>query len=439
MGIEMLEESESLNITEMESVRMMNEASRFMSETLNAVLTMQKIEQGKLELQMKPFQIADKVKAIVSTFEGMAKANHIATEVDVQIRPSLIVLGDSFQLDHVTANFLSNAIKFSKPYSKITVVVEGKPIAPSARSPNTNKHEISVSVRDEGPGISKEDIAKLFTPFMQIRPGELQQGRGTGIGLSICKQIVKLHGGEITCESEVGVGSVFKYTIPFEEVVSPGTLRLSEKSSRRESGGSVRIKRRRETLLDSLIRTQPVYNQALRQRSIVLEEKGNEEDEEGEDGAGEGSEVDNDYSGIGDVLVVDDVASNRKMLSLLLSRRKVRSEMAEDGADVVDMARVGSLTKFKLVLMDNQMPRMTGVQAVKRLREIGFKHLVIGLTASALSDDVEAYVDAGADFVLSKPLHMEKLDEVLRFIRKEGCESLVGHRLVNTLGGDLEW
>eukprot|EP01042_Synura_sphagnicola_P004753 gene4753-6042_t len=411
MGIEMLEESESLNLTEMESVRMMNEASRFMSETLNAVLTMQKIEQGKLELQMKPFQIADKVKAIVSTFEGMAKANNIATEVDVQIRPSLVVLGDSFQLDHVTANFLSNAIKFSKPYSKITVVVEGKPIAPSARSPNTNKHEISVSVRDEGPGISKEDIAKLFTPFMQIRPGELQQGRGTGIGLSICKQIVKLHGGEITCESEVGVGSVFKYTIPFEEVISPGTLRLSEKSSRRESGGSVRIKRRRETLLDSLIRTQPVYNQALRQRSIVLEEKGNEEDEDGEDGAGEGSEVDNDYSGIGDVLVVDDVASNRKMLSLLLSRRKVRSEMAEDGADVVDMARVGSLTKLKLVLMDNQMPRMTGVQAVKRLREMGFKHLVIGLTASALSDDVEAYVDAGADFVLSKPLHMEKLDE----------------------------
>jgi len=76
---------------------------------------------------------------------------------------------------------------------------------------------------------------------------------------------------------------------------------------------------------------------------------------------------------------------------------------------------------------------------VKRLREMGFKHLVIGLTASALSDDVEAYVDAGADFVLSKPLHMEKLDEVLRFIRKEGCQSLVGHRLVNTLGGDLEW
>jgi len=181
------------------------------------VLTMQKIEQGKLELHMKPFHIIERLNAMVNTFEGPAKASHITLKRDIRMDSDIYVLGDSFQLDHVTANFLSNAIKFSKPNSTITVMIEET--GQSNDTDNIKKRNIKVSVRDEGPGITKEDIAKLFTPFMQIRPGELQQGRGTGIGLSICKQIVKLHGGDISCESEVGVGSVFSYTVCFQEVM----------------------------------------------------------------------------------------------------------------------------------------------------------------------------------------------------------------------------
>ena len=216
MGIEILSKSEGLSSTEQDTVLMMDEASRFMGETLNAVLTMQKIEQGKLELHMKPFRIVERLNAMVNTFEGTAKACLIEIKRDIRVDSDIYVLGDSFQLDHVTANILSNAIKFSKPHSTITVIIEenGRSVEENIKTRN-----IKVSVRDEGPGITKEDIAKLFTPFVQIRPGELQQGRGTGIGLSICKQIVKLHGGDISCESEVGVGSVFSYTVCFEEVM----------------------------------------------------------------------------------------------------------------------------------------------------------------------------------------------------------------------------
>ena len=83
----------------------------------------------------------------------------------------------------------------------------------STKAPNTV--EITVAVSDQGPGVSAEDQKKLFSTYLQIKPGALQQGQGTGVGLSLCKQIVQLHGGVINCQSESGKGSTFSFTIPF--------------------------------------------------------------------------------------------------------------------------------------------------------------------------------------------------------------------------------
>ena len=275
MGIDILRNTEDMN-EERDAVHMMSEASFFMSETLNSVLTMQKMEQGKLELHMEPFRITERLNTMIQTFSGILRANNISIGLDVRVDTDLIVIGDRFQLDHVTANFLSNAIKFSKPHSTVAVVIEYNE---NFRSRN-GRRWISVRVRDEGPGISKEDVAKLFTPFTQIRPGELQQGRGTGIGLSICKQIVKLHGGEIDCESEVGVGSVFSYTIPFEVA--------SNESPCSDREGNARSDTRSDRCAEVVTEPAPV-----------------------EACLGEGSKINifvnppQDFSDIGDVLVVD--------------------------------------------------------------------------------------------------------------------------------------
>jgi len=291
MGIELLNKSESLNVAEQDTVHMMDEASRFMGETLNAVLTMQKIEQGKLELHMEPFRIVERLHAMANTFEGPAKASRITLVRDIRIDPALVVIGDSFQLDHVTANFLNNAIKFSKPHSTITVIIEEK----ESDGNKCGKREISVRVRDEGPGISKEDIAKLFTPFMQIRPGELQQGRGSGIGLSICKQIVKLHGGEIDCESEVGVGSVFSYTVRFQEVAPNVVPEATTVYDGGIDGGGARMRKLDSNRWESVIAGPSTIGVSLLgdQRSVA---------------------GDQDFSGIGDVLVVDGRSDSMDLL-----------------------------------------------------------------------------------------------------------------------------
>ena len=290
MGIEFLSKSENLK-EEIDTVEMMNEATHFMSETINGAQTMQKVEEGKLELHMEPFLIVERLLTMTRTFEGTAKAKDVCIKRDIRIDPSVVVIGDRFQLDHVTANFLSNAIKFSKPHSTITVIIEEKGIDCSS----CGKREISVRVRDEGPGISKEDIAKLFTPFMQIRPGELQRGRGSGIGLSICKQIVTLHGGEIECESEVGVGSVFSHTVRFQEVAPNVVPEATTVYDGGIDGGGARMRKLDSNRWESVIAGPSTIGVSLLgdQRSVA---------------------GDQDFSGIGDVLVVDGRSDSMDLL-----------------------------------------------------------------------------------------------------------------------------
>jgi signal transduction histidine kinase len=124
------------------------------------------------------------------------------------------VVGDRYRIEHVLANLLSNAVKFSPEYGSIKITVSYG---------DRSKGCVTFTVADQGQGIPEEHIGKLFSTYMQLSPGELQQGKGTGVGLAICKEIVTLHGGRVGCSSKVRAagedpssgGSRFFFSIPF--------------------------------------------------------------------------------------------------------------------------------------------------------------------------------------------------------------------------------
>ena len=255
IGIEILDRCEKLEPEERESLLMMRGASEYMAGTLNDVLSMQKIEEGKLELEMRPFSIEEVVRTVFATFKGSAVAKSLRLQCMIATELSEKLIGDRFRLEHVVGNFLSNAIKFSPQGGGITIEVSvpskflvasenemkhnktdsRKPIIAPMRwkrdttedsyiikdnigvSKNDRK-SIMVSVSDEGPGIALEHQSKLFGNFVQIRAAEMQNGQGSGLGLSLCKKIVQLHGGKVGVESEEGRGSKFFFIIPFEVV-----------------------------------------------------------------------------------------------------------------------------------------------------------------------------------------------------------------------------
>jgi len=120
-----------------------------------------------------------------------------------------MIVGDVFRLEHVLGNLFSNAIKFSDEEAKIeiSVIIEEpkeKKIETDSNgkvSADKKKDIVVFKVKDHGPGISPEDQTRLFQPFVQIRPGQLQKGKGSGLGLCICKTLIELHGGKICCHS----------------------------------------------------------------------------------------------------------------------------------------------------------------------------------------------------------------------------------------------
>ena len=172
---------------------------------INDILDLAKIEAGKMELAFDEVNMSDVTSSVLSTMAGLVKDKPI--NLKRVIEPNLpTVRADAIRVRQVMINLLSNAAKFTDE-GDIVVEVGIKP-APSGRM------ELQVSVTDTGPGISKDDQAKLFQAFSQVDDSPTRKTGGTGLGLSICQHLINMHGGRIWVDSEVGRGSTFSFSLP---------------------------------------------------------------------------------------------------------------------------------------------------------------------------------------------------------------------------------
>jgi signal transduction histidine kinase len=167
---------------------------------INDVLDLSKIEAGQLTLALADYSMQEVVASVHSAVESLAKEKHIALKVE--LAPELPVAhGDERKLTQVLLNLVGNAIKFTD---------QGE-VAIKASAANGS---ITVAVRDSGPGIAEADQAKIFQEFQQADSSVTRQKGGTGLGLTISKRIVELHGGHIWVESSPGHGSTFTFALP---------------------------------------------------------------------------------------------------------------------------------------------------------------------------------------------------------------------------------
>jgi CheY-like chemotaxis protein len=403
MGIELLDMSTNINAEERESLLMMQSASEFMSDTLDNVLCLQKIEEGKFELEMVHFSIEKVISRVFLTFRGaIVKKNLFLTHDILPLVPSQLV-GDVHRIEHVISNLLNNAIKFSSHGKAINVVVSC-----DAFCKKDIRHmiaNVTVSIQDEGAGISEEDQAKLFSSFVQIRPGTIQKGQGSGLGLSFCKQMVEFHGGVIGVKSLEGHGSKFEFTIPFPVPLcsESGKVDCIEPASSVPRGSLVVT--RRETKDSYGKKGQPYDIEA----HIKETERAN-------------------LCSIS-VLVVDDADSNRKILMILLKKAGLETDSREDGQQAVDLISA-DMNAYQLVLMDNFMPVMNGLDAVRNLRARGYPYIIVGITGNSMADDLAEYLASGADMIVSKPLKKRTLDMLIQHIAKCGTLSRPEMRLI---------
>ncbi|HET7647317.1 MAG TPA: HAMP domain-containing sensor histidine kinase [Gaiellaceae bacterium] len=171
---------------------------------INDVLDLSKVEAGQIELHVAPFSLQDALERGISMVREQATAEGV--QVTLQRNGGFdVVSGDERRIRQVIFNLLSNAVKFTPEGGEVDVS--------AARIDG----EMRVSVADSGPGVAEEDIDRIFEEFQQTEAGA-RQGEGTGLGLALSKRFVEMHGGRIWCESEVGKGSTFEFTLPLSPV-----------------------------------------------------------------------------------------------------------------------------------------------------------------------------------------------------------------------------
>ncbi|WP_243348596.1 two-component regulator propeller domain-containing protein [Parabacteroides sp. FAFU027] len=322
-------------------------AKRLLS-LVNQLLDLKKVESGEMKLQYSRFDLNERIRNLISLFE--LQANERGIDLHLISDGNLIELeADADMLDKIVLNLLSNAFKFTPDKGSVLLKV----------AYSTDNQFVQISVQDSGQGIAPSDMDKIFNPFYQADSSE--QKYGTGIGLSLVKELVEMHNGSIRVESIVGQGTSFHITLP----ISANTLRLTE------------VKREQQNLELSTV------------QSVTLSEDNSDE-----------NIVDNAKPVI---VIVEDNSEVREYLRTVLSEHF-------NVHDAVNGVRGYELTLElipDLVVSDMMMPEMDGIELCARLKtEIKTSHIPVVLLTARYSEQLRiSSFETGADDYITKPFN----------------------------------
>jgi len=215
----------SLNSEQQKYVNNIKASGKHLLSLINDILDLSKAESGKIELQLSDFSLRESLDASLMIIQEKAQKGGIALHLELHPEADIYIMADQIKLEQIMSNLLTNAVKFTSKGGSVDVAArllrderremsgeESGLTHPSSLIPHQDFVEITVT--DTGIGISEESIPKLFQVFTQMESAYTKVYKGTGLGLALTKKLVELHGGRIWVESEFGVGSRFKFTIP---------------------------------------------------------------------------------------------------------------------------------------------------------------------------------------------------------------------------------
>ena len=353
---EVLQES-GLNREQARLLQVLNHAGKTLLSLINDILDISKIEAGQLHVEACSFDLHDLTETTHQILQQTARVKGLA--FPCRIRPDCprIVVGDPKRLQQILLNLLNNAIKFTEQ-GAVSLTVDGG-----------EQDFVRFTVEDTGIGIADSQMGHIFEPFSQAESTTSRRFGGTGLGLTICKQLVLIMGGDIEVTSTLGQGSTFVFTVRFpksqDSIADHRFSSVSPSENRQdEQGQSTR------SMVKAPART---------------------------------------------ILLVDDADDNRFLVTMFLRRLPYRVTEAVNGKEAVHLFQSGA---FDVVLMDMQMPVLDGFEATRQIRAWEKAHRraptpIIACTADAVLEDVERTQAVGCDDYLSKPFGKARLIELI--------------------------
>ncbi|MEB3289527.1 MAG: PAS domain S-box protein [Leptolyngbya sp.] len=362
--------------SQVKSLQTVEHSAAHLLSLINDILDVAKIESGQIELDRSSVPVAPLCSSTLAFVKQQAlkKQIHLETHIPSPL-PNLWV--DERRVRQALLNLLTNAVKFTPSQGRISLTVtllaasEADPdrgavpaAAPAPMPPAPDAPAITsgstaflrFAVTDTGIGISPENIQRLFRPFVQIDSALNRQYAGTGLGLTLVKQIADLHGGRVNLTSELGIGSCFSIDLPCD-TFSLSNLALTEPGSP-----------------PAVHRPAPASDPAT---SPVI-------------------------------LLAEDNEANISTISSYLQAKGYTLRLAADGQQAIDQAQA---TPPDLILMDIQMPHVDGFTAIDHIRRMPtLTHVpIIALSALTMINDEERCLAAGADAYMAKPVRLNQL------------------------------
>jgi signal transduction histidine kinase/HPt (histidine-containing phosphotransfer) domain-containing protein/ActR/RegA family two-component response regulator/putative methionine-R-sulfoxide reductase with GAF domain len=355
LGMVEVLERQGLNDVQRRTVSTIRDSGKALLHIIDDVLDFSKIEAGRLELEATPFLLTSLVQAVVDTFRPQVLAKGLTLDVEIDAGSQDALIGDPTRVRQILFNLLSNAIKFTDR-GGVRVRIGAVPLGQGAA-------RATLAVTDTGIGLSKEQLARLFQPFVQADSSTTRQFGGTGLGLSIVRRLAQAMGGDVAAESAPGTGSTFTVTLTLQAAPAGSPLKALPKAAARA----------------------PAKAAAKR-----------------DDGPR--------------VLVVDDHPVNRDVLVLQLEQLGIGADTAENGIDALEAWTTHG--QYAAVLADIHMPHMDGHELARRVRaaeaERGAARTpIVAVTANAMKGEEERCLASGMDACLVKPVSIERLRSTL--------------------------
>jgi signal transduction histidine kinase/ActR/RegA family two-component response regulator len=347
-----------------------NDSGSILLGIINNLLDISKIESGRFELNLVEYGLLSLLNDVINLNRVRIGTKPVSLEVEIDETMPSGLYGDELRVKQILNNLLSNAIKYTET-GTVTLTAGWERKGGGA--------EITYTVRDTGKGIREEDVPTLFLEYIRLDQKSNRNIEGTGLGLTITKQLAEMMGGDIAVESVYGAGSTFTVRI-LQGLKDGAPVGKSAAENLKHFG---RRPEHRE-LVKNLVRVQlpGVY-----------------------------------------VLVVDDVVSNLMVAKGLMEPYGLNVYLVKSGRQAIDLIRKGKI-HFDLIFMDQMMPDMDGIETVGHIREwereqnvspVSPKGIpIIALTANALKGNDAMFREHGFQDFLSKPIDILELDEILR-------------------------
>ena len=330
-------------------------AGRTLLSLINDRLDFSKIEEGRMEIIPTQYDLSSVINDLVNMIRARAEKKGLRIDVSVDKDVPHILYGDEIRIKQVALNLLTNAVKYTN---------EGK-VSISVGFSKEDEENILLSFRieDTGIGMKEEDMDRLFSPFARIEEKRNRYIEGTGLGMSIVRQLLDLMGSRLEVRSVYGEGSQFSFAIR-QKVI------------------------KWEPMGDIFDRIAKEANEPEEYRELF-------------------------HAPDADILVVDDTEVNLTVICNLLKQTMVKIDTAASGAEALSMAKE---KHYDIIFIDHMMPEMDGVETLHRIRKETDSEgtVCIALTANAVSGAREKYIAAGFSDYISKPIVGRRLEEMIK-------------------------